>query len=98
MEQYCILDKETLAKAKKNAKEKKNAEVKEKKRVEAEVAKEKKRVKAKATKEKKRIEAKTMARKKIEHRAAKNVETSLQKKQTSKRKAVLSNDSIAKKK
>ena len=39
-----------------------------------------------------------MARKKIEDRAAKNVETSLQKEQTNKRKAALSNKSVAKKK
>ncbi len=91
-------DKETLVKAKKDAREKKMAKVKEKKKAEAEVTKKKKRAKAEAAKEKKRIEAKAIIRKKIEDRVAKNVETSLQKEQTSKHKAALSNDSVAKKK
>lgn len=102
-------DKESLAKAKKDAKERKKIEAKEKKksetkaakvkkRAEAEAAKAKKRAKAEAAKEKKRDKSEAMARKKIEDRAAKNVETSLHKEQTNKRKAALSNNSIAKKK
>lgn len=91
-------DKETLAKAKKDARKNNKAKVKEKKKTKAESAKEKKKAKAKAAKKKKIIEVKAMTRKKIKNRAAKNIETSLQKEQTSKCKVALSNNSIAKKK
>lgn len=77
VEQYCIPDKKTLAKAKKNVREKMKAEAKEKKRAEAKVTKEKKRAESEAAKEKKRMEAKAIVRKKMKDRVAKNVEISL---------------------
>lgn len=56
------------------------------------------RVKAKAIKEKKRVKIKVMIWKKIENKVLKNIEISLQKKQTSKCKVILSIYFIAKKK
>lgn len=93
-----MLDKEILTKAKKDIREEKKIKVKKKKKAEVKAVKEKKRAKAEVAKEKKIIKAKAMVQKKIEDRMAKNVETSLQKKQTNKCKATLSNNSIAKKK
>ena len=93
-----VIDKKFLAKTKKDAREKKKTEAKEKKKAEAEAAKAKKGDEAEVAKKKKKVEAKTMAWKKIEDRAAKNVKTSLYKKQTNKHKTTLSNNSISKKK
>ncbi len=93
-----MLDKKTLAKAKKDIREKKKAKLKEKKRAEAKITKEKKRVKVKVVKEKKRIDVKAIAWKKIKDKAIENVEISLLKKQPSKCKAALSNDFVTKKK
>lgn len=72
-------DKKTLAKGKKDAREKKKVKVKEKKRAEIEAAKKKKKVKIKVTKKKKKIKVKVIVWKKIKDRASKNVETFLQK-------------------
>lgn len=60
-EPYYIPDKELLAKAKKNVREKKKVEAKKKKKAEIEAAKAKKRAKIEAAKEKKRVKAKTIA-------------------------------------
>lgn len=68
-----MLDKKTLAKAKKDAREKKKTKVKIK------TIKKKKKAKIKVVKEKKTIEAKTMTWKKIEDKTAKSVKISLQK-------------------
>ena len=61
------------------------------------IAKAKKKAKAKAIKDEKIVEARAIARKMIEDKADKNVETFIQKKQTNKCKTALSNNSIAKK-
>ncbi len=73
IEQYCILDKETLAKIKKDVREKKKAKVKKKKELKQKLLKKKRRPKQKLLK-KKRMKAKIIAQKKIENRGAKNVE------------------------
>lgn len=87
-----------MAKAKKDVREKKKAEIKKKKRAKLKVAKKKKKTKVEITKKKKRIEAKVMAWKKIEDKITRNIRMFLEKKQTSKYKATLSNNFITKKK
>ena len=93
-----MIHKKSLAKVKKDVRERKKAEAKEKKKAEAEAAKTKKRAEAEVVKEKKRVEAEAIAWKKIKDRAVKHVETSLQKEKTNKCKVALSSDSVAKKK
>lgn len=75
---YILIDKKIKTKAKKDAREKKKV-----------IAKKKKKIAAKAAKKKKSVKAKALARKKIDHKATKNIETALKKDLINKCKAAL---------
>lgn len=87
---YALDNKKTKAKAQKNIGGEKKADAKEKNKIIAEITKKKKRVEIEAAKEKKRVEPKTakikkrvkaeiLVQKKLDNKAAKNIEIVLEK-------------------